>query len=389
MSPNLINNVLSWASDIEPDTMTQAQRVAALPFVQKPLALMPDAHLGAGATIGSVIATEGAVIPAAVGVDLGCGMLGAHFDLKASALPDDLGSLLSLFEQVIPAGVGQGHADTYSAMVNVEKQLGWTATLDADRGLKSKAITQCGSLGSGNHFVEVCIDQNDDVWLVLHSGSRGVGNKLAQRHIAGAKGLMKELGIRLEDPDLAYLTEGDPAFQAYIVDMLWAQDYAALNRTVMMTNALTAFEKVMGGAVPVVERINTHHNFTQQETHRGRLLWITRKGAVKADVGDRGIIPGSMGTSTFIVDGLGNPDSYNSSSHGAGRRMSRNEAKRLYGGADLAEMMQGKVWRSDHAADLVDEIPSSYKDIHQVMADQADLVRVTHTLTQVLNFKGL
>lgn len=381
--------VNSWASIAEPDALRQAARTGRLPIVAGPVALMPDTHVGIGATIGSVIPTEGAVIPAAVGVDLGCGVSSVRFDMTADQLPDDLDAFMPFVEQAIPAGVGKGH-DDYSGGTNVEKAIGRNETV-VDRGLQSLAIRQCGTLGSGNHFGEVCLDENDRVWIMLHSGSRGVGNKLASLHITGAKNMMKHLGETLEDPDLAYLVQGTPEFDAYIRDMLWAQDYARLNREVMLDAVVKAFTKFMAphGITPVeVDRISCHHNFTEQEVHDGRTLWITRKGAIRANVGDRGIIPGSMGTRSYVVEGLGNPLSYNSCSHGAGRRMSRGQAKRTLDVTSLETAMAGRTWNRDKAAALLDEHPDAYKDIDVVMADSTDLVNVVHELRAVLNYKG-
>lgn len=320
-----------------------------------------------------------------------CGMAAVRLDMTEAQLPDDLNAIMPRLSAVVPAGVGRGHDDSYRQMVNVEKALGWTPMIE-DRGLMSRAITQCGTLGSGNHFVELCVDETGGVWVVLHSGSRGVGNQLASAHIKEAKGSMADAAAVLGDADLAYLVQGTPEFDAYIRDMLWAQNYAALNRSTMLdavVREVTAFMDARGLQVQGVDLINCHHNFTQQEVHGGRTVWLTRKGAIQAGVGDRGIIPGSMGTRSYIVRGLGNPLSYNSCSHGAGRRMSRAAAKRAFTEADLTAAMGDRVWNSANASSLVDEIPASYKDIDQVMADQSDLVEVVHTLRQVLNFKGV
>jgi tRNA-splicing ligase RtcB len=286
---------------------------------------------------------------------------------------------------VVPAGVGKGH-DVVAK--NADK---WMAShkpatdLAADRA--TRAARQFGTLGSGNHFFEVCVDERGRCWVVLHSGSRGIGNQLAQAHIAKARKLAKEAMLHLEDMDLAYFVQGTPEFDAYIADMGWAQDYARANRDQMMDNAMREVFAFLGFGREI-RRINCHHNFTQPEVHSGRQLWVTRKGAIKADKGDLGVIPGSMGTRSYIVDGKGNPESWMSCSHGAGRRHSRAQAKKLFTSADLATQMAGKVWLSGRADALVDEIPSAYKDIDQVMADQADLVEVLHTLHQVLNYKG-
>jgi tRNA-splicing ligase RtcB len=380
MSPTKHGNVLSWASDIEEATIAQARQAASMPFVQGHLALMPDAHIGKGATIGSVIPTKGAVIPAAVGVDIGCGMIAVETDLGASQLPDTLEPLLGRVEQVVPAGVGQGHGERGAVALPAgapdltDKQL-------------AKAASQFGSLGSGNHFVEVCLDERDRVWLVLHSGSRGIGNQLATQHIECAKGLMKKWLIDLPDPDLAYLVEDTPEFDAYIGAMLWAQEYAMANRAAMVDAVLPELFGACGGGSEV-GRVNCHHNFTQREHHHGQDVWLTRKGAIKAGTGDRGVIPGSMGTRSYIVRGTGNPASYCSCSHGAGRRLSRGQARRELTTDSLAEAMVGRTWNADRADALLDEHPASYKDIDQVMADQEDLVTIEHTLRQVLNYKG-
>jgi tRNA-splicing ligase RtcB len=251
----------------------------------------------------------------------------------------------------------------------------------------AKILEQFGTLGSGNHFFELCVDERQRVWIVLHSGSRGVGNHLATQHIAQARRLAKELELRLEDPDLAYFMEGTPQFDAYIRDMIWAQDYARANRDQMMDNALREGLTFLGHGRET-RRIDCHHNFTQREVHNGVETWITRKGAIKAGVDDLGVIPGSMGTRSYIVRGKGNEPSWTSCAHGAGRRHSRRAAKKLYTSTDLASQMKGKVWLSKRADKLVDEIPAAYKDIDQVMADQSDLVEVLHTLHQVLNYKG-
>ena len=385
MPVHVNDKLISWASDIEPDTIRQAEKTARLPIVSGPVALMPDAHVGLGATVGSVIPTTNAIIPAAVGVDIGCGMIAAELDVTEDQLPDSLAPLLVRIEAAIPAGVGQGH-DEVSRNADA-----WLATntpaTDLSTEQASKAAKQFGTLGSGNHFVEVCVDERGRVWIVLHSGSRGIGNQLAQMHIATARRLAVELELRLEDKDLAYFMDGTPEFTAYITDMLWAQDYARANRDQMMDNALHEVFTFLGFGRET-SRINCHHNFTQRETHGGQEMWITRKGAIKADTGDLGVIPGSMGTRSYIVRGKGNAESWTSCSHGAGRRHSRTQAKKLFSEADLAQLMEGKTWQADRARSLVDEIPSAYKDIDQVMADQADLVEVLHTLHQVLNYKG-
>jgi tRNA-splicing ligase RtcB len=312
-------------------------------------------------------------------------MVAAELDVTEAQLPDTLLPLLGRIERAIPAGVGRGHADVGRAADKWLSAHRPATALSGDRSVK--AAKQFGTLGSGNHFFELCIDERGRVWVVLHSGSRGIGNQLAQMHIGKARKLGKALQLRLEDPDLAYFVEGTPEFEAYIADMLWAQDYARANRDQMMDSAMREVFAFLGFGRET-QRINCHHNFTQREVHLGKEMWITRKGAIKADVGDLGVIPGSMGTRSYIVRGKGNQASWTSCSHGAGRRHSRTKAKQLFTTADLAEQMEGKVWLSSRANRLVDEIPSAYKDIDQVMADQSDLVEVLHTLTQVLNYKG-
>ncbi len=380
--------VLSWGSNVEDKTLDDAAIAASLACVPSHVALMPDAHSGFGPPIGTVIPTLGAIIPYAIGVDIGCGMIATETDLTASDLPDSLHSLMPLIEQRIPAGVGKQFAgpsqpDEYTAF----EQVGMPAT---ELTAKQEATTtaQFGTLGSGNHFVEVCLDESDRVWLVLHSGSRGIGNQLAQRAVTEAKGLMRRWFIDLPDPNLAYLAQGTPEFEHYIADMLWAQRYAFGSRQAMMNAAERSLFEVAGRGV-VKRTINCHHNFAQMEHHHNRDMWITRKGAIKASVGDLGVIPGSMGTCSYIVEGLGNPASYNSCSHGAGRRMSRKRARQELTVESFREAMGDREWLSGKAEQLLDEHPSSYKDIQQVMADQVDLVRPLHTLRQVFNYKGI
>jgi len=377
--------LVSWATAIDEATVAQAQRTAALPVIAGHVALMPDAHLGIGATVGSVIPTEGAVIPAAVGVDLGCGMIASRTDLRAEDLPDDLDRLLGPIARRVPAGVGQGHDEPGDPAFE------WLRANPApsERSGKQvrKALTQFGTLGSGNHFVELCLDETDTVWTMLHSGSRGIGNELAQRHIRTARGEADLAGLVLEDPDLAWFTQGTASFDAYIADLHWAQEYARANREAMAA----ALHDVLAAATRpfrVVHAVNCHHNYCTLEHHHGREVWVTRKGAIRAGLGEWGVIPGSMGARSFVVRGRGNPASFASCSHGAGRAMSRNEARRRFTAADLCAAMGDRVWLTRDAAKLVDEIPAAYKDIDEVMAAQADLVEVAHTLRQVLNYKG-
>ncbi len=379
------DHVLVWgAESIEESTLEQAERTARLPFVREPLALMPDAHVGIGATVGSVAFMEGAIVPAAVGVDIGCGMIATRTSLRAEQLPDDLGRLLSLIEERVPAGVGAGHRE---AQADVVESVGMPASEIGPKD-EAKVRHQFGTLGSGNHFVELCLDEDENVWLVLHSGSRGIGKTLAERHMAGARSTMARYFIELEDRDLAYVVEGTTEFDSYVADMLWAQRYAAANRDKMMGAAMASLVDVTSDETVEIERINCHHNFAAREHHRGRDGWVIRKGAIRARAGDRGVIPGSMGTASFIVTGLGNVASFESCSHGAGRRMSRSQARRQLTADSLGAAMAGKTWQSADATALVDEHPLAYKDVEVVMAAQADLVRIDHRLRQVLNYKG-
>src|SRR5215469_16270542 len=388
------DKLLIWGSEIDYQARQQASRASRLPFVAGHVALMPDAHVGIGATVGSVIPTEGAVVPSFAGVDLGCGMIATETAYSASDLPDNLDPLLSLVAQRIPAGVGKGrdlgyrdgHRDVFGVVGEPPSKL--------SARQQATAITQFGTLGSGNHFVEVSLDERGTVWTVLHSGSRGIGNQLATHHIGKAKGLMKEYFTALDDPNLAYFTEGTPEFHAYIEDMLWAQRYAYESRARMNRALLKSLAEAVHPKRPAKEKAitvsttNCHHNYTERENHLGKDLWITRKGAISARAGELGIIPGSMGTDSYIVRGKGHPDSYCSSSHGAGRRLSRGDAKRQLDKATLRAQMKGKTWNESAASALIDEDPRAYKDIKQVMADQADLTEVVHVLHQVLNYKG-
>jgi len=372
-----------WADDLDSPTLAQAERTARLPIVSGHVALMPDAHLGLGATIGSVVPTEGAIIPACVGVDIGCGMIAVQTDLTASDLPDSLTPLLRQIERAIPAGVGQGHKNR-PGDAWLDKNRPRT---ELDGRLETKAYTQMGTLGSGNHFAEISLDDDDRVWLVIHSGSRGIGNLLAQSHITKAKSVAKRLELGLEDPNLAYLLEGTPEFDHYIADLRFAQAYARHNRDTMMNAMLRVFLRFVGKGREL-DRVNCHHNYTARETHHGRELWITRKGAISARRGERGVLPGSMGTDSYIVSGLGNPESYHSSAHGAGRRMSRTQAKKQLSTESLREAMKGRAWLSNKARALVDEHPDAYKDVREVIRLSADLVTVEHRLQAILNYKG-
>ncbi len=386
-APNLRN----WATEIDANTIRQAAASARLPILAGPVALMPDAHLGYGVTVGSVLATDGAIIPSAVGVDIGCGMAAAMTDLTAGDLPDDLAPLLDRVATTVPAGIGQSHDESTRLAARWFDDAGMPGHFSVAQ--KRKALVQFGTLGSGNHFAELSLDEDGRVWTVLHSGSRGIGNEIAKHHITTAAKDFADVvqGHRLEDKDLAWLVQGTPAFDAYITDLLWLQRYALGNREAMfrtMTNELFRFV----GKGRVVTTINCHHNYSEKETHVidgvERSVWVTRKGAIRAFSGDLGIIPGSMGTDTFIVEGLGNADSWCSCSHGAGRRMSRTQAKKQLTAKSLTKAMGDRTWLSGSAARLVDEHPAAYKSIENVMADQTDLIRPLHRLTAVLNYKG-
>jgi tRNA-splicing ligase RtcB len=386
MRKQLGKRLISWASVLEPESLAQAQRTASMPFVFPHLALMPDAHLGKGATVGSVIPTLGAIIPAAVGVDIGCGMIAVRTQFTtADVARADLRALRVAIEGAVPLSAGKYNVDlTDTAKARVADL---EAGADVDYGsFAGNWRLQLGTLGSGNHFIEVTVDEEQRVWLFLHSGSRGVGNKIAQRHIEIARALCKQWWIDLPDPDLAYLVEGTDQFWSYMRDLRWAQKFALLNREEMMDRVIGCFEAWIGEPVVEADRINCHHNFTQQEVHFGKKVWVSRKGAIEASVGRPGLIPGSMGTASYVVAGLGDPLSLNSSPHGAGRNFSRSAARRQFTVEDLRTAMVGIEYRDTDA--FIDEIPAAYKDIDQVMADAADLVEVRHTLRQIVNVKG-
>ena len=382
------SRLINWASILDEKTREQALATAQLPFIYPHLALMPDAHLGKGATVGSVIPTLGAIIPAAVGVDIGCGMIAVRTQYSLKDLPRDRRPLREDIERAIPLSAGHNNrkvAATAAPRVAELRRRADKAGFDPGRYMGNWDL-QLGSLGSGNHFIEVCADENDGVWLFLHSGSRGIGNKIAQHHITVAQGVALDKRLTLPDRDLAYLEEGTPQFTRYMEELRWAQYFALLNREEMMDRVITQFGKWVGGAVRELERINCHHNFTQQETHYGKSVWVSRKGAIRAEAGDPGLIPGSMGTASYVVEGLGNPVSLNSSPHGAGREYSRKAARKAFSLAQLKEAMHGIEFRVTEA--FIDEIPAAYKPIDQVMRDAADLVKVRHRLRQLINVKG-
>ncbi|MDR6971245.1 RtcB family protein [Leifsonia shinshuensis] len=380
--------LLSWASILDAKAEEQARTTSTMPFVFPHMALMPDAHLGLGATVGSVIPTLRAVMPAAVGVDIGCGMIAVRTQFRLDELNGDLRVLREQIERAIPVSAGAHNnkiVATAAPRVAELEAMAEAAGFDPAQALGTWR-EQLGTLGSGNHFIEVSVDETDGVWLFLHSGSRGVGNKIAQRHIKVAQRLMENWWITLPDPDLAYLVEGTPEFDRYIAELRWAQHYALLNREEMMDRVVRQFSEWMGTAVTEAERINCHHNFTQKETHWGKSVWLSRKGAISARAGEPGLIPGSMGTASYVVEGLGNAAALQSSPHGAGRNYSRSAARKTFTHDQLREAMKGIEYRDTDA--FLDEIPAAYKPIDQVMADASDLVKVRHELRQIVNVKG-
>jgi tRNA-splicing ligase RtcB len=381
--------LLSWASLIDEKTLAQAHTTARMPFIHPHLALMPDAHLGKGATVGSVIPTLGAIIPAAVGVDIGCGMIAVRTQFTKSDLDGrDLAELREQIERAIPLSAGRYNN---KIVATAAPRIAELEALADKNGFDPAQYAgnwrlQLGTLGSGNHFIEVSVDELDRVWLFLHSGSRGVGNKIAMKHISVAQRLCKQWWIDLPDPDLAYLVEGTPEFTRYIRELRWAQHFALLNRAEMMDRVVRQVSEFLGTPVDEQERINCHHNFTESEKHDGKQVWVSRKGAIQADAGRPGLIPGSMGTASYVVEGLGDPQSLNSSPHGAGRNFSRSTARKTFTHEQLREAMAGIEFRDTDA--FIDEIPQAYKPIDQVMADAASLVSIRHTLRQLVNVKG-
>ena len=380
--------ILSWANhELGPAETQMAKNVASLPFVFKHLALMPDVHLGKGSLVGSVIATKDAIIPAAVGVDIGCGMCALQMPFKSDRLEGKLKPIRRDIEATIPTGFSQNR----EVETIVSNWQGWQSFKDLHPGvqrLEKKALHQVGSLGGGNHFIELCLDTEENVWLMLHSGSRNIGNELAQNHINTAKDLAKLAELQLPDRDLAAFVAGTPEFEAYWHDLQWAQNYARFNRDVMMERFKRIVEQHLAGGKPTkpLLSVNCHHNYAEREVHFGEEVYVTRKGAVRARSEDYGIIPGSMGAKSFIVKGRGNAESYCSCSHGEGRLMSRTKAKKEFSVDDLITQTQGVECRKD--AGVLDEIPGAYKSIDEVMANQSDLVDVVATLKQVICVKG-
>ena len=382
------NKLFNWASILDEKTLEQAKTTSSMPFIFPHLALMPDAHLGKGSTVGSVIPTQGAIMPAAIGVDIGCGMMAIKTNKTVDDLATvDLKGLRESIESAIPLSAFKHNQTVKPDALDAAEEL-LESALDAGFNPSDYASNwthQIGSLGSGNHFIEITKDEEGSIWLFLHSGSRGVGNKIATHHIAVAQDYAKRNFITLADPDLAYLVEGTPEFDRYIAEMTWAQQFAFKNREVMMGRVKKAF-KHHAGDFEIIEEINCHHNFTQPENHWGKDLWITRKGAISANEGQMGLIPGSMGTASYVVEGLGNKLSFCTAPHGAGREYSRNEARKTFTKESLDAMMEGIEW--SHSDAFIDEHPNAYKDIDIVMEDAKDLVKIRHTLRQIINVKG-
>ncbi|MEO7726096.1 MAG: RtcB family protein [Burkholderiales bacterium] len=389
--------VKAWTHGVpvEDVALQQLRNVAALPFIYRHVVAMPDVHWGMGATVGSVIATDGAIIPAAVGVDIGCGMMAVRLDgARAEHLPESLAQIRSGMEHTVPTGF-EKHAPAQQnekAAAELFKSFKWLEEKHPKAFTHRKESTdkiissQFGSLGGGNHFIELCIDENGELWVMLHSGSRGIGNVIGQYFIALARDDMRTHFINLPDKDLAYFPEGTAHFDDYVKAVGWAQGYARANRDEMMRRILIVLHKYLPPFRDRTEAINCHHNYVEREFHFGKNVWLTRKGAVRAREGDLGIIPGSMGARSYIVRGKGNPDSFHSCSHGAGRAMSRTEAKKRFTIQDHAAATKGVECRKD--AGVIDETPAAYKSIDAVMAAQADLVEVVHTLKQVICVKG-
>lgn len=386
---------VSWLppDQIEPAAMQQIVKLASMPFIHEHVAIMPDCHLGLGATVGSCIPTDGAIIPAAVGVDIGCGMVAVRTPLTRPDLPSRLGGIREGIERRIPLSAGKYNRSLSSTakarVAALEEKAG--NRLDFYEKLSANWRLQLGSLGSGNHFIEITVDESEGVWAFLHSGSRGIGNKIAMRHVRTAQSLMKRRSISLPDRDLAYLTGGTQEFDAYIRDLRWAQNFALLNREEMMDRVMTELSYTVFGENGhqrelELERIQCHHNFTQREHHYGKDVWVSRKGAIQAKKGQPGLIPGSMGTASYVVRGLGNVEAFETAPHGAGRRFSRTQARKRFTMDDFDRDMRGIEVRRSKG--FIDELPGAYKDIDTVMEQSSDLVEITHSFRQIVNVKG-
>ena len=383
-----------WAEDLDKGAVKQLLNVSLIPFIHNHVAVMPDAHVGMGCTIGTVIPTHKAIIPAAVGVDIGCGMMAAKTNITAKDLPDNLSKIRNSIEKIIPLGPGRCHRKEYSLNKTKNQFVSHSEVNqffknDPDKmfGITTgKWREQIGSLGGGNHFIEICMDEDDFVWVMLHSGSRGIGNKIGMVFIGKAKEDMRIHQVNLPDKNLAYFSEGTEHFNDYVEAVAWAQEYAFINRRVMMTLIFGQLEYYFPQVRVEEQAINCHHNYVEKEHHYGESIWVTRKGAIRAKEDDMGIIPGSMGTKSYIIKGKGNKESFHSCSHGAGRRMSRKQAFNKFTMDDLEKQTPGVEMQRREA--IIDEIPGAYKDIDQVMKDQEDLVTVIHTLKQIVNVKG-
>ena len=393
--------IKAWTRGVQLDDSARRQlaNVAKLPIIHKWVAAMPDVHWGIGATVGSVIPTRGAIIPAAVGVDIGCGMMAVQTSLVSKDLPDDLKSIRFAIEKGVPHGRTHrggrndrgcwGRVPARSEDAWKKLRPGYERILAAHSSLdRGRHVEQLGTLGTGNHFIEVCLDEADQVWVLLHSGSRGVGNRIGMHFIKLAQKDMGQHIANLPDKDLAYFTEGVQHFEDYYFAVEWAQNYARINREIMMKNTIEAIRGtgLLPGFKTGIQAVNCHHNYVQRETHYGEDVFVTRKGAVRAGLGEFGIIPGSMGARSYIVRGKGNPESFCSCSHGAGRAMSRTEAKKRYTLEDHEKATAHVECRKDAA--VIDETPMAYKDIDKVMEAQSDLVEIVHTLRQVICVKG-
>ena len=389
--------IKAWVKGVpvESKAREQLENVAGLPFVHSHLAVMPDVHFGRGATVGSVIPTRGAIIPAAVGVDIGCGMMAIRTSMTGKTLPDNLSRVRSEIERKVPVGNGRGGSfgNTPASVETRLRNSGLADRLDLILAKHGKLSanhfsSQLGTLGGGNHFIELCLDEEDRVWVMLHSGSRGTGNRIGTYFIQEARQALEKrvLGYHVPDRDLAFFVEGEPLFDDYVQAVLWAQDYARLNREAMMDRVLQACRETLREFTTDKQAVNCHHNYVERERHFGEDVWVTRKGAVRAGDGELGIIPGSMGAKSFIVRGKGNPDSFCSCSHGAGRKMSRTAAKAKFSLDDHIQATRHVECRKDKG--VIDETPMAYKDIEAVMAAQTDLVDVVHTLRQVVCVKG-
>ncbi len=383
-----------YTDEVESSALDQLTNIANLPFVHHHVAAMPDVHTGIGATVGSVIPTKGAIIPAAVGVDIGCGMIATRLSINATQLPDNLKKVRLAIEEAIPVGFAKHKSiraknSTIKALNKVLEEQIIAKHPTINKMMKQTYRTwtqQLGTLGGGNHFIELCLDENQDVWIMLHSGSRGVGNVIGRYFIGLAKKDMERHIIQLPHRDLAYFSEGAQYFEDYVEAVHWAQDYAMWNRREMMRLLTEALRQVLLPFEITKEAINCHHNYVAIEEHFGEQVYLTRKGAISATEGELGIIPGSMGAKSYIVRGKGNPDSFCSCSHGAGRKMSRTQAKRKFNVEDLEKQTEGVECRKDKQ--VIDEIPGAYKSIDEVMENQSDLVEAVHTLKQVVCVKG-